>query len=311
MSITPLATVARFVRTAALGSEILAHRIDTWATIWVATGHDSPDTTPGHDNVTPEGDRDTATPTPRHRATKRRDKKKDKEKDKGPKPGLTRRTRTIIVTLAPVAVLLLAMRPSSLGALLACAGLYLLTIVAWGYSPTAALITMYSAIATMWSTLMAIATLIWLPTAYRAATRDPLAELSEENPESTETDPSHEDHETPGEDRLVALVRHLIGDRYGVHLRDIVEALNQASTGRQFTAPEVRAALAQRGVPTRAKVRAPQGGAEGAPEAITRGVHRADLPPAAEAAEAPSPTPSPAPSPREPEKPVATIATSL
>lgn len=301
MSITPLATVARTVRTAALGSEILAHRIDTWATSWVATGHDSPDTTPGHDTATPEGDSDTA--TPRHRATKKR----DKEKNKGPKPGLTRRTRTIIVTLAPVAVLLIAMRPSSLGALLACAGLYLLTIVAWGYSPTAALITMYSAIATMWSTLMAIATLIWLPTAYRAATRDPLAELSEENPESTETDPSHEDHETPGEDRLVALVRHLIGDRYGVHLRDIVEALNQASTGRQFTAPEVRAALAQRGVPTRAKVRAPQGGAEGAPEAITRGVHRADLPPAAEAAEAPSP----APSSREPEKPVATIATSL
>lgn len=295
MSSTPLAAVARFVRTAALGSEILAHRIDAWATNWVATGHDNPDATPEHDTATPRQD-----------TTKKRDKKKTKDK-----PGLTRHARTLIVTLVPVAVLLLAMPPSSLGALLACAGLYLLTIVAWGYSPTAALITMYSAIATMWPTLMAIAALIWLPTAYRTGTRDPLAQSPEETPESTEVDPSDEEHETPTEDRLITLVRHLIGDRYGVHLRDVVEALNQASPERQFTAPEVRAALEQRGVPTRAKVRAPQGGIKGAPEAVTRGVHRDDLPPAPQPSQTPPESPSQASPSGEATEPVATGATSL
>lgn len=289
MSTVPLETVKRAVRTTALGSEIITHRIDAGATRWATTGprDNAPRQDTGRDSTTGH-DKDT---------------RQDKGKDKGDRFKIPQNARTAIITVAPLLVLAIAFRPTSLGALIACLGLYVLVIITWGYSPTAALIATYAAVATMWPTLMTIAALIWLPTAYRTGTRDPLNVADDE--------PSEGEHETPAEDSLIALVRHLIGDRYGVHLRDIVDALNQTSTGREFNAPEVRAALDLRGVPTRAKVRGPRGGISGAPETATRGVHRDDLPAAPKPPGTPSESPSQAPPPEKADEPVATNATSL
>lgn len=283
MSTIPLDTIIRPLRTAALGSEIITHRVDAAATRWVTAGD--------HDRK------------PKRKSKTKRDKKskRDTEHDDTTTHQKTRpprAARSAIITIAPLLILAIAFRPHELAPLAACVSLYLLIILAWGYSPTAALIATYSSLATMRPTLMAIVALIWIPTAYVIGSRDTDDEERDEREETVE-------------DPLISLLRHLIGDHYGTHLRDVVESLNQASTGRQFTAPEVRAALDQRGVPTRAKVRAPKGGIEGAPETVTRGVHRDDLPAAPKPSETHPEDHSQATPPETPADPVATVATSL
>lgn len=73
----------------------------------------------------------------------------------------------------------------------------------------------------------------------------------------------------PGTDPLIALCWHLIGTNSGVHLRALVTALQQKGTSTSPDAAQVRAALEQRGVPTRASLKVAG--------KVTRGVHRDDL----------------------------------
>ncbi|NGO68540.1 hypothetical protein [Streptomyces boncukensis] len=128
--------------------------------------------------------------------------------------------------------------------------------------------------------IIGIATVALLATAYAHG------EAPEPHPApAPDPEPSTGPPETPpaaptkssGPDPLLLLCAHLIGDTRGVHLRDIVAALHQAGADPRHGAPEVRRVLEQRGVPTRAKVRAPKGAVPGAAEAVTRGVHREDL----------------------------------
>lgn len=293
MSTVPLETVKRGVRTTALGSEIITHRIDARATRWATTGP--------RDNGTPRQDAGRDSKTGQDKNTRQ-----DKDKSKDDRFTIPQGARAAIITLTPLLVLAIAFRPTSLGALISCICLYLIVIVTWGYSPTAALIATYVAIATMWPTLMTLASLIWAPTSYWIGSRDPLS-----NPHDDAEDDAGTGESEPVEDSLIALVRHLIGDHNGVHLRDIVSTLNASSPNRQYTAPEIRAALAQRGVPTRASVRAPEGAVAGAREGVTRGVHRDDLPDAPKPSKTPPEEPSRTSSPETPTDPVATTATSL
>ncbi|MCT2591129.1 hypothetical protein LHJ74_14630 [Streptomyces sp. N2-109] len=89
--------------------------------------------------------------------------------------------------------------------------------------------------------------------------------------------PAEEEPELPALDPLLTLCAQLIGDARGVHLDTLVAAVNEAAPHRTREGPEVRAALAQRGVPTRPSVGAPGGGVPGAPRKVRRGVHREDL----------------------------------
>ncbi|MGW0795165.1 hypothetical protein [Streptomyces sp. NPDC002692] len=94
----------------------------------------------------------------------------------------------------------------------------------------------------------------------------------------------------PPTDPLVTLVRQLIGDASGVHLKTLHEALAEGAGKRGAEAParaEVEASLEARGIRLRKAVRDGEG-------KVNRGVHRDDL---QAALQAPPPAPSDAPAP--------------
>lgn len=102
-------------------------------------------------------------------------------------------------------------------------------------------------------------------------------EARHQTPAETEPEPVEE----PPADPLVGLLRHLIGDAPGTHLKTLVEHLAKgaAEVGQEPpTRAEVEAKLAARRIPLRPSVRDAHG-------RVNRGVHGADL----EAALTPSP----------------------
>jgi hypothetical protein len=133
----------------------------------------------------------------------------------------------------------------------------------------------------------------WCVLAWRAASRGKESEENADSPEKDAEGAAEEGSEEAVSERvpdpLLMLTANLIGNARGVHLKDIVQALNQAAPNRQRTTAEVRAALAQKGVFTRASVRAPKGAIPGAEEGVTQGIHRDDL----EAAIGSFPVPTP------------------
>lgn len=102
-------------------------------------------------------------------------------------------------------------------------------------------------------------------------------EARQQTPAEAESEPVEE----PPADPLVGLLRHLIGEAPGTHLKTLVEHLEKgaAEVGQEPpTRADVEAKLAARGIPLRPSVRDAHG-------RVNRGVHGADL----EAALAPSP----------------------
>lgn len=102
----------------------------------------------------------------------------------------------------------------------------------------------------------------------------------------------------PPVDALVAVLRRLIGDAPGVHLKTVAEHLQTAAPEEVLDRPMVRAKLAALQIPTRASVRDASG-------RVNEGVHRADLVAWLEALPAPASDAAPGPG----SKPVATAVT--
>jgi hypothetical protein len=100
-------------------------------------------------------------------------------------------------------------------------------------------------------------------------------------------------------DPFPGMIRDLIGDAPGVHIKTIVAWLHETGLDTDCTAADVTAGLTRRQIPIRASVRDANG-------RVNKGVHRDDL---EEWLEARSPA-SPAALPKGRSKPVATALTS-
>lgn len=99
----------------------------------------------------------------------------------------------------------------------------------------------------------------WCAAAWMHAPDDEAAgTVEEENPAEPPADPF------PG------MVRDLIGDAPGVHIKHIVGWLHESGLDTACTAADVRAGLGRRGIPVRASVR-------DALQRVNQGVHRDDL----------------------------------
>ncbi|GCD46130.1 hypothetical protein [Streptomyces paromomycinus] len=132
--------------------------------------------------------------------------------------------------------------------------------------------------------LLWVATAAWLWAAHRAG-RGRIAAPAESPAEETPADTS----EGSAEDAFRTLVWDAIGDRQGVHLRDLLAALHQAGMHPEWEVADVRSVCTRLGIPVRDRVRVRGRG-------VTVGVHRADLAPA-EAPSGPSPESGPVETP--------------
>ncbi|KAA6221738.1 hypothetical protein CP973_06965 [Streptomyces albofaciens JCM 4342] len=129
--------------------------------------------------------------------------------------------------------------------------------------------------------LLWIATAAWLWAAHRAG-RGRLVAPAEAPVEEAPADAS----EGSAEDAFRTLVWDAIGDRQGVHLRDLLALLHRAGQHPEWEVSDLRSVCTRLGIPVRDRVRVRGRG-------VTVGVHRADLAPA-EAPSSPSPESGPA-----------------
>jgi hypothetical protein len=133
----------------------------------------------------------------------------------------------------------------------------------WKTVAAGALVAVYAA--ARYRTWIVWALLAWSIAAWMHAPQN-----TDEEPGGKEEETAPEGAEEPPADPFPGIVRDLIGDAPGVHLKTLLNHLHDTGLDPACTMADVTAALTRRRIPIRASVR-------DAEQRVNRGVHRADL----------------------------------
>lgn len=153
-----------------------------------------------------------------------------------------------------------------LGPLGAGSRVLLLRLIArfgWGPVLGGAVVAVYATV--RYRTWIVWMLLTWCAAAWMHTRDDEPDGADEETGEAAEQGPPE-----PPDDPFPGMIRDLIADAPGVHIKRIVEWLHETGLDTACTPADVKAGLGRRGIPVRASVR-------DAEQRVNQGVHRDDL----------------------------------